>query len=92
MSLSSGAYLGIHSMVSQGRSASAAPVSLLVWIGPLSRTRMTGLASPPPMILTARPPPSQVVASDADRYLQPPAVALLSPGETRSERKNTVSD
>jgi len=35
MSLSSGAYFGNHSTVSQGRAASAAVEALLVWIGPL---------------------------------------------------------
>src|SRR5215208_5204538 len=40
MSFSSGAYFGSHSTVSQwARSASAARLALLVWIGPLSRTR-----------------------------------------------------
>src|SRR3954465_11212147 len=38
MSFSSGVYFGSHSTVSQVRSASARVVSLLVWIGPLSRT------------------------------------------------------
>lgn len=42
MSFSSGAYFGSHSTVSQARSANAAREALLVWIGPLSRTRMTG--------------------------------------------------
>ena len=42
--LSSGAYLGSHSMVSQwARAPSAASESLLVWIGPLSSTSITGL-------------------------------------------------
>ena len=44
MSFSSGAYFGSHSTVSQGRAASAAREALLVWIGPLSRTRTTGVA------------------------------------------------
>ena len=39
-----GAYSGNHSRVSQGRSASAFVVSLLVWIGPLSRTATRGRA------------------------------------------------
>ena len=40
-----GAYLGSHSTVSQcARAASAARESLLVWIGPLSSTKTTGLA------------------------------------------------
>ena len=48
MSLSSGAYLGSHSMVSQcARAASAAIESLLVWIGPLSSTSATGLVGWP---------------------------------------------
>jgi hypothetical protein len=47
MSLSSGAYFGSHSTVSQGRDASALPVSRLVWIGPLSRTRTAGRAARP---------------------------------------------
>src|SRR5215211_4652398 len=47
MSLSSGAYFGSHSTVSQGRAASALPVSRLVWIGPLSRTRTAGRAARP---------------------------------------------
>src|SRR5271167_293003 len=48
MSLSSGAYLGSHSTVSQcERAASAAIESLLVWIGPLSSARTTGLAGWP---------------------------------------------
>src|SRR3954451_3842735 len=48
MSLSSGAYFGSHSTVSQwARAASAARESLLVWIGPLSSTRTTGLAGRP---------------------------------------------
>src|SRR4051794_5977967 len=42
MSFSSGAYFGSHSRVSQGRAASAFVVSLLVWIGPLSRTATRG--------------------------------------------------
>src|SRR3954454_7171315 len=42
MSFSSGAYFGSHSTVSQGRAASAFRLALLVWIGPLSRTRETG--------------------------------------------------
>ena len=42
MSFSSGAYFGNHSIVSQGRAARAAWEALLVWIGPLSRTRVTG--------------------------------------------------
>jgi hypothetical protein len=43
MSFSSGAYFGSHSTVSQwARSARAARVALLVWIGPLSSTRITG--------------------------------------------------
>jgi hypothetical protein len=33
-----------HSTVSQGRAASALPVSRLMWIGPLSRTRTAGRA------------------------------------------------
>jgi hypothetical protein len=41
-SFSSGAYFGSHSTVSQVRSASAFVVSLLVWIGPLSRTATSG--------------------------------------------------
>src|SRR3954468_19386701 len=42
--LSSGAYLGSHSTVSQCRRASrAARLTLLVWIGPLSSTSTTGL-------------------------------------------------
>src|ERR1700683_4240454 len=45
MSLSSGAYLGSHSTVSQwARAARAARESLLTWIGPLSSTRPTTLA------------------------------------------------
>ena len=45
ISLSSGVYLGSHSTTSQcARSASAASVALLTWIGPLSSTRTTGLA------------------------------------------------
>src|SRR5829696_1457514 len=44
MSFSSGAYFGSHSTVSQGRWASARVVSLLVWIGPLSRTATSGRA------------------------------------------------
>ena len=39
MSFSSGAYFGNHSTVSQGRAAKAACEALLVWMGPLSRTR-----------------------------------------------------
>ena len=35
-------YFGSHSRVSQGRAASAFVVSLLVWIGPLSRTATRG--------------------------------------------------
>ena len=42
MSFSSGAYLGSHSTVSQGRAASALVLALLVWIGPLSSTSTTG--------------------------------------------------
>jgi hypothetical protein len=42
MSFSSGAYFGSHSRVSQVRAASAFVVSLLVWIGPLSRTATRG--------------------------------------------------
>src|SRR3984893_14291040 len=43
MSLSSGAYFAIHSGVSQClRSTSAARVALLEWMGPLSRTMVTG--------------------------------------------------
>src|SRR5665213_753184 len=45
MSLSSGAYLGSHSTVSQGRAASALLLSLLVWIGPLSSTITVGFAT-----------------------------------------------
>ena len=42
--LSSGAYVGSHSTLSQwSRAASAAWVALLVWIGPLSSTMTTGL-------------------------------------------------
>ncbi len=41
MSFSSGAYLGSHSTVSQGRAASALVLALLVWIGPLSSTSTT---------------------------------------------------
>src|SRR4051794_40886039 len=44
MSFSSGVYFGSHSRVSQGRAASAFVVSLLVWIGPLSRTATRGRA------------------------------------------------
>src|SRR5215217_8684993 len=44
MSFSSGVYFGSHSRVSQGRAASAFVVSLLVWIGPLSRTATSGRA------------------------------------------------
>ncbi len=47
MSFSSGAYFGNHSMVSQGRAATAVRVSLLMWIGPLSSTSTTGAASRP---------------------------------------------
>src|SRR5271154_781808 len=48
MSLSSGAYLGSHSTVSQCvRAASATRESLLTWIGPLSSTRTTGLTRRP---------------------------------------------
>src|ERR1700740_2997351 len=44
MGLSSGAYFGSHSTLSQdARVASAARVALLVWMGPLSRTRRAGL-------------------------------------------------
>src|ERR1700758_4122423 len=44
MGLSSGAYFGSHSTLSQdARAASAARVALLVWMGPLSRTSRTGL-------------------------------------------------
>src|SRR3954464_11439338 len=44
MSFSSGAYFGSHSRVSQFRWASAQVVSLLRWIGPLSRTATSGRA------------------------------------------------
>jgi hypothetical protein len=48
MSFNSGAYLGNHSTVSQwARSASAARLALLTWMGPLSRTRTTGLVGAP---------------------------------------------
>src|SRR6478736_4511760 len=48
MSLSSEAYLGSHSTLSQwARSARAAWLALLVWIGPLSRTRTIGLSATP---------------------------------------------
>ena len=44
MSFNSGADSGSHSTVSQcARAASAARESLLVWIGPLSSTSVTGL-------------------------------------------------
>ncbi len=48
MSFSSGAYFGNHSTASQAfRAASAAIDILLTWIGPLSRTRTTGLMACP---------------------------------------------
>jgi hypothetical protein len=48
MSLSSGAYLGSHSTVSQwARAAKAAMAALLTWIGPLSSTMTTGLIGSP---------------------------------------------
>src|SRR5271166_750425 len=48
MSLSSGAYFGSHSTVSQwARAARAASERLLVWIGPLSSTSTTGLVGRP---------------------------------------------
>ena len=44
----SGAYLGNHSTLSQwARSASAARLALLTWMGPLSRTRTTGFVGAP---------------------------------------------
>ena len=46
--MSSGAYFGNHSTVSQcARAARAASERLLVWIGPLSSTSTTGLACRP---------------------------------------------
>src|ERR1700759_1623620 len=43
MALSSGAYFGSHSTLSQdARAGSAARVALLVWMGPLSGTSRTG--------------------------------------------------
>lgn len=47
MSLSSGAYFGSHSAVSQARLSRAARLALLMWIGPLSSTRITGFAARP---------------------------------------------
>ena len=47
MSFSSGAYFGSHSTVNHGRLSRAARLSLLTWIGPLSRTKMTGFAETP---------------------------------------------
>src|SRR5829696_7236842 len=48
MSFSSGANFGSHSTVSQcARSAKAARVALLVWIGPLSNARTTDRATSP---------------------------------------------
>src|ERR1700733_7482784 len=44
MSFNSGAYLGSHSTVSQwARSANAARLALLTWIGPLSKDEDDGL-------------------------------------------------
>lgn len=44
MAFSSGAYFGSHLTVSQGLAWRAARDTLLVWMGPLSITRTTGLA------------------------------------------------
>ncbi len=47
MSISSGAYFGSRSTVSQGRAASALVLALLVWIGQLSSTSTTGRLARP---------------------------------------------
>ena len=80
MSLSSGAYFGNHSTVSQcARSASAAHIALLVWIGPLSSVRTVGLIGTRAVCDVAlqlpRPVPGGAVArlAKADRLI---AVAI----------------
>jgi hypothetical protein len=43
MSFSSSAYFASHSTVIHGRAARAARDALLVWIGPVSSTKINGL-------------------------------------------------
>src|SRR4051812_4331816 len=85
----SGAYLGSHSTVSQGRTASASRLVRLVWIGPLSSTSTTGRLSRPgtgPWDRSSRP--SRPTKS-AERFIHPAGVdgqVALGVAERAEER------